>query len=85
MDVHENARLTPKSREEMVRAVVEADLSKAATARRFNTTAKTVAKWVDRFRKLGSRPATVSRVLRRLGVNKLAALESSEPVRHLRT
>jgi hypothetical protein len=35
--------------------------------------------------KAGVSPATVSRVLRRLGVNKLAALESSAPVRHLRT
>jgi len=125
MDVHENARLTPKGREEMVRAIVESGLSKAATARRFNTTAKTVAKWVDRFRRDGieglrdrsSRPhsspsqtpqaacaaieawrrqrrtgkqiaaelgislATVSRVLRRLGLNNLAALEPGEPVR----
>jgi len=125
MDVHKNARLTPKGREEMVRAVVEGGLSKAATARRFNTTAKTVAKWVDRFRRdgieglrdcssrprsspsqtpqaacaaieawrrqrrtgkqiaaeLGISPATVSRVLRRLGLNKLAALEPGDPVR----
>jgi transposase len=33
----------------MVRAVVEFGLSKAEAARRFNTTPKTVAKWVDRF------------------------------------
>ena len=51
MDTHKNARLTPKGREEMVRAVVEGGLSKAAAARRYNTTPKTVAKWVDRFRK----------------------------------
>jgi transposase-like protein len=49
MNTHNNARLTPKGREEMVRAVVEHGLSKAATARRFNTTPKTVAKWVERF------------------------------------
>ena len=125
MDAHKNARLTPKGREEMVRAVVDDGLSKAAAARRFNTTPKTVAKWVERFRALGveglrersSRPlssasqtplatcaaievlrrqrytgkqiakevnvspATVSRVLKRLGLNKLAALEPAEPVR----
>ena len=52
--IHKNARLTPKGREEMVRAVVEGGLSKAAAARRYNTTAKTVAKWVDRFRKEGA-------------------------------
>src|ERR1700722_19268861 len=54
MDSHKNARLTPKGREEMVRVVVEGGLSKAAAARQFNTTAKTVAKWVDRFRKDGA-------------------------------
>ena len=125
MDTHKNARLTPKGREEMVRAVVDYGLSKAAAARQFNTTAKTVAKWVERFRALGvdglrdrsSRPlssasqtplatcaviealrrqrytgrqiavetkvspATVSRVLKRLGLNRLAALEPAEPVR----
>jgi transposase InsO family protein len=49
MNTHNNARLTPKGRAEMVRTVVEHGLSKAAAARRFNTTPKTVAKWVDRF------------------------------------
>ncbi len=53
MDTHKNARLTPKGREEMVRAVVDRGLSKAAAARQFNTTPKTVAKWVKRFRTEG--------------------------------
>jgi len=44
MDTHKNARLTPKGREEMVRAVVDGGLSKAEVARRYNTTLKTVAK-----------------------------------------
>jgi hypothetical protein len=30
MDVHNNARLTPKDREEMVRTVVDGELSQAA-------------------------------------------------------
>ena len=125
MDTHKNARLTPKGREQMVRAVLEGGLTHAAAARQFNTTPKTVAKWVGRFRKNGvdglrdrsSRPlsspdqtpqatcaavetlrrqrctgtqiardlaispATVSRILRRLGLNKLSALEPAEPVR----
>ena len=125
MDTHKNARLTPKGREEMVRAVVDRGLSKAAAARQFNTTAKTVDKWVKRYceegveglrdrssrplssasqtslatcaaieslrrqRYTGSQiaaetkvsPATVSRVLKRLGLNRLAALEPAEPVR----
>ena len=49
MDTHKNARLAPKGREEMVRAVVDRGLSKAAAARQFNTTIKTVGKWVGRF------------------------------------
>jgi transposase InsO family protein len=109
----------------MVRSVVEGGLRRAAAARQFNTTPKTVAKWVRRFRAEGvdglrdrsSRPhslpsqtapatyvavealrrqrytgkqialevgvssATVSRILRRLGLNKLSALEPAEPVR----
>ena len=125
MDTHKNARLTPKGREAMVRAVVDCGLNKSAAARQFNTTSKTVAKWVERFRaegldglldrssrpllspsqtpfttcaaveslrrqrrtgkqiavELGISPATVSRVLRRLGLNRLSALEPAEPIR----
>jgi transposase InsO family protein len=125
MDTHKNARLTPKGREGMVRAVVDRGFSHAAAARWFNTTPKTVAKWVNRFRaegveglrdrssrphsspdqtplatcaavealrrqryvsaqiaaELGISPATVSRILRRLGLNSLKALEPAEPVR----
>ena len=109
----------------MVRSVVDDGRTKAVAARQFNTSAKTVAKWVDRFRKDGieglrdhsSRPhsspsqtplaarasvgvlrrrrytgkqiaielglsaATVSRILRRLGLNRINALEPAEPVR----
>lgn len=125
MDVHKNARLTPKGREAMVRAVVDYGLTQAAAAREFNTTPKTVGKWVERFRdegvnglqdrssrplsspsqtpattctaveslrrqrytghqiaaELGISPATVSRILHRLGLNRLSALEPAEPVR----
>ena len=34
----------------IVRGVIECGLSKAEAARRFNTTPKTVAKWVERLR-----------------------------------
>jgi transposase InsO family protein len=125
MDIHKNASLTVKGREQMVRAVVEAGLSQAAAARQFHTTAKTVGKWVGRFRaegvaglrdrssrplsspsqtppakcdavaglrrqrctgeqiaaEVGISPATVSRILKRLGLNRLCALEPAEPVR----
>jgi transposase len=53
MNTHKNAPLTPKGRVAMVRSVVEGGLNKAAAARHFNTTAKTVAKWVKRFRAEG--------------------------------
>jgi transposase InsO family protein len=125
MDTHQNARLTPKGREAMARAVVDCGLSKAAAARQFNTTPKTVAKWVGRFRaegvdglrdhssrplsspgqtapatcaavealrrqrhtgkqiaaEVGVSPSTVSRILWRLGLNRISALEPAEPVR----
>ena len=53
MDVHQNAHLTPKGREDMVRTVVDGGASFAAAARQFNTTPKTVRKWVSRFRAEG--------------------------------
>jgi transposase InsO family protein len=109
----------------MARSVMEGGSSKAAAARAFHTTPKTVAKWVARFRAEGvaglqdrsSRPrsspsqaapaacervealrrqrhtgeqiaaevgvsaATVSRILKRLGLNRLSALEPAEPIR----
>jgi len=125
MNIHKNAPLTPKGREAMVRSVIEDGLSQAAAARQFNTTPKTVAKWVERFRaegvdglrdrssrplslpsqtalatcavvealrrqrhtgkqiaaEVGVSPATVSRILRRLGLNRIRDLEPAEPVR----
>ncbi|TWI60257.1 transposase IS481 family protein [Bradyrhizobium huanghuaihaiense] len=53
MDTHKNAPLTPKGREAMVRSVIEGGLTKAAVALQFNVSAKTVAKWVKRFRAEG--------------------------------
>src|SRR5256886_14075163 len=53
MNSHKNAPLTPKGREAMVRSVVEGGLSQADAAYQFNTTPKTVAKWVKRFRAEG--------------------------------
>ena len=49
MDTHKSVSLTPEGREMMVRVVVDFGLSKAAAARQFNTTPKTVAKWIERF------------------------------------
>ena len=53
MDTHKNALLTPRGREAMARGVVEGGLSKAAAARQFNTTPKTVGKWIARFQAEG--------------------------------
>jgi len=86
MDVHNNACLTPKGREAMVRAVVDGGLAKAIAARRFNTTAKTVAKWVRRFREGGvealhdrsSRPLTLP------SQTPLAACDAVEALRRQR-
>ena len=53
MTAQKYARLSVKDREAMVRAVVDRGLSKAETARRFNTTPTTVSRWVGRYRKNG--------------------------------
>jgi transposase-like protein len=52
--MNSHAPLTPKGREAMVRSVTEGGLSEAAAAQQFNTTPKTVAKWVGRFRAKGA-------------------------------
>jgi transposase InsO family protein len=125
MDIHKNARLTPRSRAELVRRVLIERQTPKAVATAFGVCVKTVRKWVERFLAEGEAglmdrssrphrlrqptlqavveeierlrrqrwtgkqiaaasavsPATVSRVLRRLGLNKLSALEPAEPVR----
>ena len=53
MNVHKNARLTPKGREAVVRDVVDLGLTQSEASRRHHTTPKTVAKWVKRFREVG--------------------------------
>jgi transposase InsO family protein len=125
MDIHKNARLTPRSRAELVRRILIERQTPKAAATAFGVCVKTVRKWVERFLAEGEAglmdrssrphrlrqptlqavveeierlrrqrwtgkqiaaasavsPATVSRVLRRLGLNKLSALEPAEPVR----
>ena len=86
MDVHQNARLTPRGREQMVRAVVDEGLSKAAAAHRFHTTAKTVAKWVARFKTdgvIGLRDRS-SRPLSSPSQTPLTTCETVEALRHQR-
>jgi len=54
MNVHKNARLTPKGRELMARAVVDHGETVTAVARRLKTSPPTVRKWISRFRKKGA-------------------------------
>ena len=125
MDIHQNARLTPRGRAELVRRVVQQGQTPKAVATAFGVCRKTVRKWVARWRvegaaglvdrssrphrlhrptpeviaarvgdlrrqrwtgkaiaaELGISPATVSRILKRLGLSRLDALEPAEPVR----
>jgi len=124
MDIHKNARLTPRGRERIVRQVLSGQRP-AAVSEAAGVCPRTVRKWLARYRAeglagledrssrphrlhrptppeivsriealrrerrpgshiakdLGVSPATVSRVLRRLGLNKLKALEPAAPVR----
>jgi transposase InsO family protein len=124
MNIHENARLTPRGREHLVKAVQSGQTPEAA-ARAAGVCPRTARKWIARYRheglagladrssrprrlhrptpsatiqqvealrrqrwtgkqialEVGVSPATVSRILRRLGLNRLAALEPAEPVR----
>ena len=117
MNMHKNARLTPRGRERIVRQV-ESGQTPEAVAQALGVCPRTVRKWVDRYcreglaglhdrssrphrlrqptpqavvaeieqlrrqrwtgkqiaAETGVSPATVSRVLRRLGLNKLSAL-----------
>ena len=52
MNVHENARLTPRGRERIVRQV-ESGLTPEAVAEAAGVCPRTVRKWVDRYRREG--------------------------------
>jgi transposase InsO family protein len=125
MNIHKNARLTPHSRAEAARRVLEEGQTAKAVAAALAVSERTVRNWVRRSQaegpaglqdrssrphrlyrptpetvvgriaelrrermpgkaiaaEVGVSPATVSRVLKRLGLNKLSALEPAEPVR----
>jgi transposase InsO family protein len=124
MNVHKNARLTPRGRERIVRQIVSGQTPKAV-AEAAGVCPRTVRKWVARYRcaglaglqdrssrphrlyrptpavvveqverlrrqrftgkqiaaEFGISPATVSRILKRLGLNKISALEPAAPTR----
>lgn len=123
MNIHKNARLTPHSREHLVRQVTSGQTLEAA-AHAAGVCLRTSRKWIDRYRRegqaglhdrssrphrlrsptpqsvidriealrrqrmpgkqiareVGVSPATVSRVLQRLGLSDLKALEPPKPV-----
>ena len=125
MNSHKNARLTALGRAELVRRVIEEDQPASFVAASLGVCAKTVRKWVARFKgegeaglhdrssrprrlhrptapevaeritglrrerwtgkriaaELGVSPATVSRILRRLGLSRRRDLEPAEPTR----
>jgi transposase InsO family protein len=54
MDIHKNARLSFRSRELLVQQVVEHAWTLTTAAAAFRVTAKTAAKWVQRYRVQGS-------------------------------
>src|SRR6202035_4492872 len=124
MNVHKNARLTPRGRERIALQVASGQTPKAVSEAA-GVCPRTVRKWVERYRRegheglrdrssrphrlyrptpqaivdevaalrrqrctgkqiaaqVGASPATVSRILQRLGLNRLSALEPAEPVR----
>jgi transposase InsO family protein len=53
MDIHQNARLTPRSREALVE-IVNHGLGFSRAAASFHVTPKTAAKWVRRYRQEGT-------------------------------
>ena len=50
MNIHKNARLTPRRREEMALCVIEGGLTKAQAARVYGVSPKIVARWVERYK-----------------------------------
>jgi transposase InsO family protein len=53
MDIHQNARLTLRSREALVLYVLQEGFTRKAAAAAFRVSARTVAKWVGRFQREG--------------------------------
>jgi transposase len=57
VDIHQNARTTPRSREMVVERVVVEGQNVRSVAVAFGIAEKTVRKWVQRFRTEGRGPA----------------------------
>jgi transposase InsO family protein len=82
MNVHKNARLTPRSRAELVRRVLEQGQAPKAVATAFGISDKTVNKWVERFKAEGpaglldrsSRPHTLRQPTPATTIERIAEL-----------
>jgi transposase len=82
MNIHKNAHLTPRSRAELVRRVMEEGQAPKAVATAFGVSTKTVSKWVERFKAEGlaglldrsSRPHTLYRPTPAAVVERVAEL-----------
>jgi transposase InsO family protein len=82
MDIHKNARLTLRRREELVNQV-HAQVTLKRAAARFNVTPKTAAKWVHRYRSLGA-PGLLDRSSRPLRSPRKTSLPLTAQVIELR-
>jgi len=80
MNMHQNARLTPAGREELVRRVLEEGLPMKVVGRQMGVSRRTVWKWVSRYRREGraglmDRSSRPHRIPRQLGEKRVARIE----------
>jgi len=80
MNMHQNARLTPAGREELVRRVLEDCLPMKVVGRQMGVSRRTVWKWVSRYRREGraglmDRSSRPHRIPRQLGEKRVARIE----------
>src|SRR5687768_13190658 len=82
MNIHSKAKLTPWSRAEMIRRVLQLQQPVAQVATAFGVSTRTVFKWLARFRSAGpaglqdrsSRPKSSPRTIHPLRVARVLAL-----------
>ena len=82
MNIHQNAKLTPQSRADVVRQVLDEGQTPKAVATPFGVCARTVRKWVARYRAEGadglldrsSRPHRSPRSIPAAVINRITAL-----------
>ncbi|MFG0313286.1 MAG: leucine zipper domain-containing protein [Phycisphaerales bacterium] len=78
--MHQNAKLTPADREELVRRVLEEGLPMRVVGRQMGVSRRTVWKWVSRFRRGGragllDRSSRPHRIARQLDAKRVARNE----------